>query len=71
MGIYDREYYRGETGGSAWFSGVSPVCKSIIAINVAVFLLQQAASIEHDSSTRVLRRVARRRPSGIFESGNC
>ena len=28
MGIYDREYYRGETRGSAWFSGVSPVCKS-------------------------------------------
>jgi membrane associated rhomboid family serine protease len=41
MGIYDREYYRGETGGSGWFSGVSPVCKSIIGINVAVFLLDQ------------------------------
>jgi membrane associated rhomboid family serine protease len=41
MGIYDREYYRGETGGSGWFSGVSPVCKSIIGINVAVFLLEQ------------------------------
>jgi membrane associated rhomboid family serine protease len=41
MGIYDREYYRGETGGSAWFSGVSPVCKSIIGINIAVFLLDQ------------------------------
>jgi len=37
MGIYDREYYRGETGGSSWFSGVSPVCKSIIGINVAAF----------------------------------
>jgi membrane associated rhomboid family serine protease len=41
MGIYDREYYRGETGGSGWFSGVSPVCKSLIGINVAVFLLDQ------------------------------
>jgi membrane associated rhomboid family serine protease len=41
MGIYDREYYRGETGGSGWFGGVSPVCKSIIAINVVVFLLEQ------------------------------
>ena len=41
MGIYDREYYRGETGGSGWFSGISPVCKSLIAINVAVFLLDQ------------------------------
>ncbi len=27
--------------GPAWFSGVSPVCKSIIGINVAVFLLDQ------------------------------
>ena len=44
MGIYDREYYRGETGGSSWFSGVSPVCKSIIGINVAVFLLDQLIS---------------------------
>jgi hypothetical protein len=41
MGIYDREYYRGETGGSAWFSGASPVCKSIILINVIVFVLEQ------------------------------
>jgi membrane associated rhomboid family serine protease len=41
MGIYDREYYRGETGGSGWFSGVSPVCKSIIAVNVVVFVLEQ------------------------------
>jgi membrane associated rhomboid family serine protease len=41
MGIYDREYYRGETGGSTWFSGVTPVVKTIIFINVAVFLLQQ------------------------------
>jgi membrane associated rhomboid family serine protease len=41
MGIYDREYYRGETGGSGLFSGVSPVCKSLIAINVGVFLFEQ------------------------------
>ena len=41
MGIYDREYYRGETAGSGWFSGVSPVCKTIIGINVAVFVLDQ------------------------------
>lgn len=44
MGIYDREYYRGETGGSTWFSGVTPVCKTIILINAAVFLLQQTAN---------------------------
>jgi membrane associated rhomboid family serine protease len=39
MGIYDREYYRGETAGSAWFSGLAPVCKWLIGINVAVFLI--------------------------------
>jgi membrane associated rhomboid family serine protease len=44
MGIYDREYYRGETSGSAWFSGAAPVCKWIIVINILVFLLQNAFS---------------------------
>jgi membrane associated rhomboid family serine protease len=39
MGIYDREYYRGETSGSAWFSGIAPVCKWLIGINVGVFLV--------------------------------
>jgi membrane associated rhomboid family serine protease len=41
MGIYDREYYRGETGGPAWFSSVTPVCKTIILVNAVVFILQQ------------------------------
>jgi membrane associated rhomboid family serine protease len=41
MGIYDREYYRGETRGSTWFSGVAPACKTIILINVVVFVFQQ------------------------------
>ena len=45
MGIYDREYYRGETGGSGLFGGVSPVCKSLIAINVAVFLFDQLGNV--------------------------
>jgi membrane associated rhomboid family serine protease len=40
MGIYDREYYRGESAGSGWFWNVAPVCKWIILINAAVFLLQ-------------------------------
>jgi membrane associated rhomboid family serine protease len=48
MGIYDREYYRGETRGSAWFSGASPVCNALIAINVAVFVLQHLAKLEPD-----------------------
>src|SRR5689334_10257863 len=39
MGIYDREYYRGETRGSAWLTGQAPACKAIIIINVIVFFL--------------------------------
>ena len=42
MGIYDREYYRGETGGPSWLSGVAPWCKALIVINCVVFLLQNA-----------------------------
>jgi membrane associated rhomboid family serine protease len=41
MGIYDREYYRGETRGSGWFSGAAPVCRTLILINVVVFLVEQ------------------------------
>ncbi len=39
MGIYDREYYRDDTGGG-WFSGVAPVVKTLILINVGVFIAQ-------------------------------
>lgn len=46
MGIYDREYYRGETRGSAWWSGVTPVCNALIIINVAVFLFQNFARLQ-------------------------
>lgn len=46
MGIHDRDYYRGETRGSAWFSGASPVCNALIAINVAVFVLQHLAKLD-------------------------
>jgi membrane associated rhomboid family serine protease len=38
MGIYDREYYRGEAGRSGLFGGATPVCKTLILINVAVYL---------------------------------
>lgn len=38
MGIYDREYIRGESSGASLFS-TSPVTKSIIAANVIIFLL--------------------------------
>lgn len=40
MGIYDREYYRGETRGSSLFS-TGPVCKGLIAVNVAIFVLER------------------------------
>jgi membrane associated rhomboid family serine protease len=46
MGIYDREYYRGETGGSGWFTGLAPVCKTIIVINAAVFLIEHLIHLE-------------------------
>lgn len=42
MGIYDREYYRGETHGSGWLNGLAPATKAIILINVIVFFLQPA-----------------------------
>jgi membrane associated rhomboid family serine protease len=43
MGIYDREYYRDESGGIGLLSGVAPACKVIILINVVVFLAQWVA----------------------------
>jgi membrane associated rhomboid family serine protease len=42
MGIYDREYYRGESTGSHWFNGVTPVYKTLIVINVVVFVVELA-----------------------------
>ena len=45
MGIYDREYYRGESTGPGWFNGISPVCKAIIVINAGVWLLQMALKL--------------------------
>ena len=47
MGIYDREYYRGETRGSGWFSGNAPVVYNIILINVAVYLLEALQFVDH------------------------
>jgi membrane associated rhomboid family serine protease len=48
MGIYDREYYRGETRGAEWFS-TTPVCKTIILTNVLVFLLQGLGVVKEES----------------------
>lgn len=40
MGIYDREYIRGESSGTGLFGGVSPVTKAVIAISFVVFFLE-------------------------------
>lgn len=40
MGVYDRDYYRNDPPGGGVLGGVAPVCKWLIAINVAVFVLQ-------------------------------
>jgi membrane associated rhomboid family serine protease len=47
MGIYDREYYRGETQGSGWLTGTAPVCRAIILANVAVYLFEKLGFVDH------------------------
>lgn len=47
MGIYDREYYRDDSRGAGFFSGVAPACKTIIGINVVVFLYFFTAPQSH------------------------
>jgi membrane associated rhomboid family serine protease len=66
MGIYDREYYRGEAGGPGWFGGVAPWCKTIILINCAMFLLEQAAARGGD---RFFMEWLAASPEGIFQHG--
>src|SRR5262245_40329162 len=66
MGIYDREYIRSETGGSNLFGGVSPVCKTIILINCAVFLLLQGAG---GTEPPFVRDWLEASPESIFQHG--
>jgi len=40
MGVYDRDYYRNDPPGRGILGGVAPVCKWLIVINIAVFVLQ-------------------------------
>lgn len=40
MGVYDRDYYRNDPPGARVWGGVAPICKWLIVINVAVFVLQ-------------------------------
>jgi membrane associated rhomboid family serine protease len=63
MGIHDREYYRDETSGSGWFSGVAPVTQALILTNVAVFLLRWIFPQWH------LADYLAAQPDAIFERG--
>lgn len=54
MGIYDRDYYRGETRNSGWLSGDSPVCKRLLIINIVVFILQTMSMNREGGLTRWL-----------------
>ncbi|MGE3819543.1 MAG: rhomboid family intramembrane serine protease [Isosphaeraceae bacterium] len=65
MGIYDREYYRGEPREGGWFNGLAPVCRSLIVINVVVFLLERLRFIDGD----FLHTWFAASSQGIFEQG--
>src|SRR5262245_46367687 len=65
MGIYDREYYRGETSGSAWLTGQTPACTAIIIINVVVFFLIRDIPERSDDLYSMLEASSR----GIFQQG--
>ncbi len=65
MGIYDREYYRGETGGPSWFNGVAPWCKTLIVINSGAFLLQNLLGYDHPLFVDWLEAS----PEAIFQHG--
>jgi membrane associated rhomboid family serine protease len=66
MGIYDREYYRGETGGRAFFGGVSPVCKSIILANVVVFVLEQLIGAKNLAIPQIIENYLAASPEGTL-----
>lgn len=67
MGIYDREYYRGETSGSGWLTGLAPACKTIIFINVIVFVIQ--GFLEQGPRNSFLREYLMATSEGIFHQG--
>lgn len=52
MGIYDREYLRDESAGSGLFGGVSQVTKSIIALGIGTFLVQNLLHLDSNDITR-------------------
>jgi membrane associated rhomboid family serine protease len=67
MGISDREYYRRETRGAAWWSGTAPACKTIIAINIAAFVLQQL--FDPHSESPLVREYLEASSDAIFRHG--
>jgi membrane associated rhomboid family serine protease len=67
MGFYDREYYREETRGSGWLTGVAPACKTIILINVVVFVLQQVS--DPHSQSQLIREYLEASSEGVFHHG--
>lgn len=60
MGIHDREYYRDETRGSGYFSGVAPACKTIILLNVVIYVV--GAFFQDTSEYYVNHLIAAREP---------
>jgi membrane associated rhomboid family serine protease len=67
MGFYDREYYREETRGSGWLTGVTPACNTIILINVVVFVLQQV--FDPHSQSELVRDYLLASSDGVFHHG--
>jgi membrane associated rhomboid family serine protease len=67
MGIYDREYYRGETRGSGWLTGAAAGCRTLILINVVAFVFQQV--IDPRSESALFRDYLEASSDGIFHHG--
>lgn len=65
MGIYDREYYRGEKSGPGWFRGPASWCTTLILINVGVFLVQRFLRVDDQFVISWLAAT----PEGIFRQG--
>lgn len=65
MGIYDREYYRGETRGAGLFAS-TPVCKAIILVNVGLYLLEELHVVDRGS----LRTYFAAHSGAIFRQGH-
>ena len=69
MGIYDREYYRGETHGSGWLSGVAPACKAIIVINIVAFFAKGFFAPDRSTGAEFVQLWFEASDAGIFGHG--